>query len=315
MNIQNLASLYKVFSAEEWNSLGVATNLNLNEAEINNLKSLGDPIDIREVEHIYLPLIRLLNYVVQHYKNYYLVQEKFFQSKITKIPPFIIGIAGSVAVGKSTMARILQILLTRSIENRKVDLITTDGFLYNNDTLANKNKMHRKGFPDSYNIFALLQFLLDVKNLKTNIKAPTYSHSEYDVLTDKWQIVNQPEILIVEGVNVLQIYNSKKENQELPFVSDFFDFSIYIDAKIDNIEKWYINRFMKLRATDFTKDGAYFKKYTQLSDEESLNKAKFLWKTINLKNLKENIAPSKRRANLIFYKGDNHLIEKIAFRN
>lgn len=314
MDYNILEQTFKLFTADEWSEFGLSTNLNLNEAEIKKLRSLCDPIDINEVKRIYLPLIKFLNLQIKNFQTAYLQRQKFFKKTATNYPPFIVGIAGSVAVGKSTMARILQILLKRSVQARIVDLVTTDGFLYSNSILTEKKKMHRKGFPDSYNIIELLKFLSDVKNLKNDIQVPLYSHSHYDVIENERQIVNCPEVLIVEGVNVLQVYRLKKENQTLPFVSDFFDFSIYIDAQINNIEKWYIDRFMKLRKTSFIKKDAYFKKYTILTDEQALEKAKILWKNINLKNLNENIIPSKRRANLIFYKGNNHLVKNVKLR-
>lgn len=315
MDITKFNYPYRLFSALEWSGFAQNKSLDMSDIELNKLRSLGDPIDVNEVRLIYNTLIELIELFFVQYQNFYSLKQAFIANKTIKAPPFIIGIAGSVAVGKSTLARILQLLLQRSNKAHSVDLVTTDGFLYSNAVLTAKGKMERKGFPDSYNIHKLLQFLADAKKLKPNLQIPLYSHNLYDILEDEYQIINQPDIMIVEGINVLQVYKLKKAKRQMPFVSDFFDFSIYIDAEITNIEKWYIQRFLSLRETAFHQKKAYFKKYANLTKEEAIAKARNIWKMINLKNLNENIAPSKRRANLIFYKGDNHLVQHVVLRN
>lgn len=314
MNRKEVALPYKQFIADEWASLANDKFIQLSADEVYSLRSIGDPVDLKEVGRIYSPLLRYLELIILQYENSYKERQIFLRNFNYTKQPFIIGIAGSVAVGKSTMARLLQKLLANLDKQRKVDLITTDGFLYPNAELEKRQKMRRKGFPDSYDVVSLLRFLSDVKSGKDNIESPVYSHFVYDVLKDQKAIIDCPDILIVEGINVLQVYDLKQDNQSMPFVSDFFDFSIYIEADPKNIEQWYINRFMKLRESSFTQPGSYFHKYATISDDEAQEIAKTIWKDINLKNLIENIAPSKRRADLVFFKGNNHLVEKITLQ-
>lgn len=305
---------YETFTSSQWAKFSEPSASALSAEEIEAVRSIGDPINIEEVERIYLSLIGLLAINIENATQLANKQKAFFKGGVKNKQPFIIGIAGSVAVGKSTMARILQILLHQLKHKPKVDLITTDGFLYPNASLLQRDKMQRKGFPDSYDIGALLNFLAKVKARHRNVTAPLYSHVSYDILANETTLVDQPDILIVEGINVLQTYNLVSCKPATPFVSDFFNFSIYIDAKISNIEQWYLKRFMQLRATSFNKNGAYFQKYAKVSEKEAYTKALDVWKNINLKNLRENIAPTKHRADLILYKGDNHLVEKIKLR-
>lgn len=228
--------------------------------------------------------------------------------------PFVIGIAGSVAVGKSTTARILKELLARWPSSPKVDLITTDGFLYPNEVLRRENLMERKGFPESYDIGALLRFLSAIKAGQPNVKAPRYSHLTYDVLPNEFTVIDQPDILIFEGINVLQSRDLPAGGRIVPIVSDFFDFSIYIDADEDLIHNWYVNRFMNLRKTAFRDPNSFFNRYASISEEAALSIAEGLWQNINLKNLRQNIVPTRPRADLILRKGKNHLINTVALR-
>nr|WP_200903960.1 type I pantothenate kinase [Bartonella ancashensis] len=312
-------SLYNIFTAQEWAQFRADTPLTLTFDEIKCLRSIEDPIDLEEVERIYLSLSRLLSCHVETVQNLFLKRQQFLCQKDIKKTPFIIGISGSVAVGKSTTARILQELLKRWMPNFKVDLITTDGFLYSNAVLQEKNRMNRKGFPDSYDIKKLLHFLSSVKAGIGNVRAPLYSHLTYDILENQTITIDHPDILIVEGVNVLQVgdfQKNKKSNtaSSIPFVSDFFDFSIYVDAQIDMICHWYLERFKRLRKTAFQNPESYFYRYALLSEEAALEIAQNIWRTINLKNLLENILPTRFRANLILRKGKNHLVEYVALR-
>jgi len=228
--------------------------------------------------------------------------------------PFIIGIAGSVAVGKSTTARVLAELLARWPSSPKVDLVTTDGFLYPNEVLLRENLMERKGFPESYDVGAVLRFLSDIKAGQPNVKAPKYSHLTYDVLPDEFTVIDRPDILIFEGINVLQVRDLPEDGKIVPFVSDFFDFSIYIDADEDDIHRWYVERFMRLRETAFRNPESFFNRYASIKEDEARAKAESLWANINLRNLKQNILPTRPRADLILRKGPDHLIEQVALR-
>ncbi|MCZ2203402.1 type I pantothenate kinase [Bartonella sp. A05] len=307
-------SPYSVFTAKEWSLFRADTPLTLTLDEIKRLRSMDDPIDLEEVQRIYLSLSRLLSCHVEAMQRLFQKRKQFLHQENTRKTPFIIGISGSVAVGKSTTARILQELLKRWTSSLKVDLITTDGFLYPNAVLQKKNRMNRKGFPDSYNIKKLLHFLSSVKAGISNITAPLYSHMTYDVLENQQIIINQPDILIVEGLNVLQVCDCPKDGKIVPFVSDFFDFSIYVDAETEIIRSWYLKRFKRLRKTAFQNPESYFHRYALLNEEEATQIAENLWQTINLKNLQENILPTRPRADLILRKGNNHLVEYVALR-
>ncbi|MDN2578840.1 type I pantothenate kinase [Aquibium sp. ELW1220] len=307
-------SPYRVFSAERWAEFRADTPLTLAEDEVQRLSSLNDPIDLDEVRRIYLSLSRLLSAHVEATQLLFRQRQAFFNASETKKTPFIIGIAGSVAVGKSATARILKELLARWPSSPKVDLVTTDGFLYPNEVLRRENLMERKGFPDSYDVGALLRFLSAIKSGEPNVPAPLYSHFTYDVLPGQYTAIDRPDILIFEGINVLQTRDLPKDGRAVPVVSDFFDFSIYIDADETLIHKWYINRFMRLRETAFRNPDSFFHRYSTLSEDSARAIAEGLWTNINLKNLRENILPTRPRADLILRKGTNHRVEEVALR-
>lgn len=307
-------SPYHSFTVEQWAKFRADTPLTLTADEVQRLRSLDDPIDLDEVRRIYLSLSRLLSAHVEASQLLFQQRSRFLSlSDITKTP-FIIGIAGSVAVGKSTTARILKELLARWPSSPKVDLITTDGFLYPNAVLQRQNLMERKGFPESYDVGAVLRFLSAIKAGEPNVKAPRYSHLFYDVLPDEYTLVDRPDILIFEGINVLQSRALPADGKIVPIVSDFFDFSIYIDAKEEQIHQWYVQRFMKLRQTAFRDPTSFFKKYAAIDTQAARAVAENLWENINLKNLRQNILPTRPRADLILRKGRNHFVETVSLR-
>jgi type I pantothenate kinase len=307
-------SPYRFFSAEKWAEFRADTPLTLTEDEVQRLSSLNDPIDLDEVRRIYLSLSRLLSAHVETSQQLFRQRQAFFNASDTKKTPFIIGIAGSVAVGKSATARILKELLARWPSSPKVDLVTTDGFLYPNEVLRRENLMERKGFPDSYDVGALLRFLSAIKSGEPDVPAPLYSHLTYDVLPGQYMPIDRPDILIFEGINVLQTRDLPKDGRAVPVVSDFFDFSIYLDAEEALIHKWYIDRFMRLRDTAFLNPESFFHRYSKLSSDSARAIAEGLWANINLKNLRENILPTRPRADLILRKGANHRVEEVALR-
>lgn len=306
-------SPYRFFSAADWEQFRADTPLTLTEDEVKRLRSMNDPISLEEVERIYLAVSRLLYSHVEAAQQLYAQRQKFLQFKGAKTP-FIIGVAGPVAVGKSTTARVLKELLARWPSSPKVDLVTTDGFLKPNAQLIDEGIMDKKGFPESYDVAEVLRFLSAIKAGEKNVDAPSYSHFIYDVLPDQTIKVDRPDILIFEGINVLQSRDMPREGDSIPLVSDYFDFSIYIDADEKNIEDWYITRFMELRDTAFRDAGSYFHRYSQVSKKEALEMAARLWTDINLVNLKENIRPTRPRADLVLHKGKNHLVERVALR-
>ena len=307
-------SPYRFFSAERWAEFRADTPLTLTADEVQRLSSLYDPIDLDEVRRIYLSLSRLLSAHVESSQLLFRQRQAFFNATDVVKTPFIIGMAGSVAVGKSTTARVLKELLRRWPSSPTVDLVTTDGFLYPNEVLRRQNLMERKGFPDSYDVGALLRFLSAIKSGQENVRAPVYSHLTYDVMPGEFVTIDRPDILIFEGLNVLQPRELPKDGNFVPFVSDFFDFSIYIDADEKLIHSWYIERFMRLRETAFRNPDSFFHRYSQLSDDAAQAIAEGLWSNINLKNLRENILPTRPRADLILRKGADHFIEEVALR-
>jgi len=306
-----MASPYITLNREQWKALRASTPLTISNEELACLQGVNEHISLEEVADIYLPLSRLLNLHVRATQELYQASHTFLGITDAKVP-FIIGIAGSVAVGKSTTARILQTLLSRWPNHPKVDLVTTDGFLYPNRVLEERGLMKRKGFPESYDLRRLIQFLSDVKSGVPEVAAPVYSHLFYDIVPDQWQIVRQPDILIVEGLNVLQ--PPRDRNKAELIVSDFFDFSIYVDASEENIMKWYVERFKLLRNTAFSNPLSYFRRYADLSDEEAVQVATGIWEEINGINLRKNILPTRMRARLILEKGDNHMVQRVRLR-
>ena len=307
-------SPYRSFGREEWARLRADTPLTLTADEVTRLQSLNDPISLDEVVDIYLPLSRLLALYVGAAQGLFKATQRFLQAESTAKVPYIIGVAGSVAVGKSTTARILKALLARWPNTPKVDLVTTDGFLWPNAELTRLGLMERKGFPESYDTAQLLRFLHDIKAGKRGVAAPLYSHLVYDVVPGETTTVERPDILIVEGLNVLQPARLPRDGAAIPFVSDFFDFSIYLDADEEDLHRWYLHRFLRLRTTAFRDPLSYFRKYATLSDEEALDFAEGLWSRINLTNLRDNIVPTRQRASLILRKGASHRIERVALR-
>lgn len=307
-------SPYRVFKRDEWARLRADTPLTLTAADVTRLQSLNDPISLEEVIAIYLPLSRLLSLYVAATQGLFKATQRFLMAENEGKVPYIIGVAGSVAVGKSTTARLLKALLARWPNTPKVDLVTTDGFLLPNSELTRLGLMERKGFPESYDTGKLLHFLADIKAGKRNVAAPLYSHLVYDVVPGEQTVVDRPDILIVEGLNVLQPARLPRDGTAIPFVSDYFDFSVYLDAHQEDLHRWYVARFLRLRQTAFRDPLSYFRKYAEVSEEEAMEIADGLWNRINLVNLSENIVPTRRRASLILKKGASHRIEEVALR-
>jgi type I pantothenate kinase len=306
-------SPYRTFTRDQWARLRADTPMTLQPSELEQLSGIIEEISVEEVEQVFLPLSRLLNLYVAAAQKLYSVSSQFLGRNDTKVP-FIIGVSGSVAVGKSTSARVLKALLARWPDHPRVDLTTTDGFLLPNSELERLGLMERKGFPESFDTPRLLKFLGDVKSGVARVAAPVYSHFKYDVLPSREVYVEQPDILIIEGLNILQPGDMPKDGGKVPFVSDFIDFSIYIDADPTIIEKWYLTRFMRLRSTAFRDPDAYFHKYAKMLEDEVRGTAMGIWRDINLKNLEENILPTRRRADLILRKGESHRVETVYLR-
>ena len=299
---------FSTFGRDEWRLLRANTPLTLDEADLDRMRGINERIDMAEVTDVYLPLSRLLNLHVAATQELNHVSANFLGVLRPRVP-YIIGIAGSVAVGKSTAARILQALLSRWPEHPAVDLVTTDGFLRSNEELTKRGIMNRKGFPESYDTRRLLEFLRDVKSGSAEVHAPVYSHVAYDIVADEHVSVCQPDVMIVEGLNVLQVGDGAAE-----FVSDFFDFSIYVDADEQDVEQWYIDRFLALRGTAFREPGSFFREYAPLGTEDAVDTARGIWHDINGRNLRENIAPTRERAMLIVRKGADHRVTEVRLR-
>lgn len=307
------ASRYLRFTRPEWAALRADTPLTLAEDDLTRLRGLNEWVSLDEVVEIYLPLSRLLNLHIAASQSLHRATATFLNASAAKVP-YMIGLAGSVAVGKSTTARILRELLARWSDHPKVDLVTTDGFLYPTQVLETRGIMHRKGFPESYDVRALLQFLADVKAGRASVGAPIYSHLTYDVVPDRWQIVDQPDVLIVEGLNILQGDDRSARPAQHVFASDFFDFTIYVDAEAAHIRRWYIERFFALRKTAFQDPASYFHRYADLADEDAETVAARIWDDINEPNLLENILPTRDRAHLILHKGPDHSVQQVELR-
>ncbi|WP_122047580.1 MULTISPECIES: type I pantothenate kinase [Vibrio] len=305
-------SPFMSFDRERWSELRNLVPMTLSESDLKELQGINEKLTMEEAVEIYLPLSRLLNLYVAARQNRNSVLHQFLD-KNEKAPPFIIGIAGSVAVGKSTTARLLKALLSRWENHPKVELVTTDGFLYPNEVLEEKGLMSKKGFPESYDIKRLVNFVSDVKACKRNVTAPVYSHLTYNI-TDDVKCVDLPDVLIIEGLNVLQTGMNDPHEPHRVFISDFLDFSLYVDADSQQIKEWYVNRFMKFRDGAFTRPGSYFRHYTKLSNQAALDKAEGIWSSINGLNLEQNILPTRERAHLILRKGADHMVEEVLLR-
>jgi len=304
--------LYKKFSPTSWTELKHVNDSLMSERELDDLLGIGVSMDLEEVRDIYLPIAELIVINIKRSQELNKEIHAFFKSEESNLP-YIIGVAGSVAVGKSTFSRILQVLISRLSDFGAVDLVTTDGFLYPNKTLEKKDLMERKGFPESFNVRALFDFLSEIKSGKDRVRAPVYSHLTYDIVENEEIVIDNPDILILEGINVLQPPRIK-DNIIEPIISDFFDFSIYLDAEEPHIRKWYIERFLELRSTAFNQEGAFFNRFANLKDEEAVDVANTIWEEINLKNLEENILPTRNRASLIAKKGKDHNINELWIR-
>ena len=300
------------FSRDEWANLRAATPLTLRDPELDRLRGINERIDLDEVATVYLPLSRLLNLYVNATQDLHKVSATFLGSISPKVP-YIIGVAGSVAVGKSTFARILQTLLAQWPDHPKVDLITPDGFLYPNAVLEERGIMGRKGFPESYDTRELLRVLREIKSGAASVEAPVYSHVVYDIIPDRRVVIEQPDIVILEGLNVLQTGPARGE-RATEFVSDYFDFSIYVDAAVADIEQWYVERFITLRESVFQDPDSFFRHYAGLTDDEAIDIAHGIWREINGRNLRENIEPTRERASLIVRKRKDHRVERVSLR-
>lgn len=305
-------SRFLTFSRDAWAERRNNTPLTLSDTDLATLRGLNDVLSMDEVVDIYLPLSRLLSLYVRATRELHQAAYTFLGNDTAHVP-FVIGLAGSVAVGKSTTSRILQALLARWPDHPAVDLVTTDGFLFPNAILEERGLMGRKGFPESYDRARLVRFLADVKSGVAEVHAPVYSHQRYDIVDGATQVVRQPDIVIVEGLNVLQ-GPSERGAEHHVFASDFFDFSIYVDADERDIEQWYVERFLKLRDTVFRDPNSYFHKYAPLSKDEAVQVAERIWREINGVNLRENIAPTRGRAHLILLKGPHHFVQQVQLR-
>uniref|UniRef100_F4C2A3 Pantothenate kinase n=1 Tax=Sphingobacterium sp. (strain 21) TaxID=743722 RepID=F4C2A3_SPHS2 len=313
MAMKEQYSPYVSITRDEWKLLNGSLNFSLSNEDIGKLHALNEPLNMEEIQEVYFPLCHLLNIHIDHAHKLYDAENAYLNSG-RKRSPFIIGIAGSVAAGKSTTARVLQKVLSLWPDKPNVALVTTDGFLYPNSVLEQRGIMNRKGFPESYDTKKLINFLADVKAGKESLQVPIYSHLEYDVMPDQMQEIYNPDIVIVEGINVLQVNLSEKHKGPQVFVSDFFDYSIYVHANEKNLLEWYVSRFRQLQTTAFRNPNSYFHRYASLSEEEAIARANSIWDLINKPNLIKNILPTRFRANLILEKGSNHFVTGVKLR-
>lgn len=307
-------SPFRSFTRDEWRKLEEHPMFPISDIDLTKLQGLNEPLTQEELEEVYIPMVRLLQIHITHYRNLHNERDVFFDNSSRQVP-YIIGIAGSVAAGKSTTARVLQKLLSLTPEKPKVELVTTDGFLYPNAELIKRGIFNRKGFPESYDAKRLIAFLSASKSGRENLTAPVYSHLYYDVVENETQEIVQPDILIVEGINVLQVPRSAdKRRKKRVFVSDFFDFSIYVDASQNDLRQWFVERFLTLQKTAFLNPDSYFHQYAELSEKQSLDFATQVWETINQPNLDLNILPTRFRADLILEKGECHFVRGVRIR-
>ncbi len=304
---------YVDLDREAWSRLSRSTPLPLTDDDVRRLRGLGDPIDLAEVDVVFRPVSRLLALYIEATRALHSASSTFLGERTARTP-YVIGVAGSVAVGKSTTARVLRELLARWPETPHVELVTTDGFLLSNGELERRGLMERKGFPESYDRRGLLRFLAAVKAGQAEVHAPVYSHLSYDVVPDASVVVRRPDVLIVEGLNVLQPARASGAGGSSLAVSDFFDFSIYVDARTRDVRQWYVDRFLSLRATAFADPGSYFHRYASLDDDAAVRRAQEVWDSINEPNLVANILPTRGRATLVLRKGPNHAVERVRLR-
>ncbi|NAZ75332.1 type I pantothenate kinase [Kineococcus sp. T13] len=307
------ANPYVALDREHWSALRAATPLTLTGEDVARLRGLGDRVDLREVEEVYLPLSRLLTLYDRSVGSLHAATSTFLGEEVERTP-FVIGIAGSVAVGKSTTARVLRELLSHWPETPRVELVTTDGFLLPNAELERRGILHRKGFPESYDRRALLRFLSAVKSGAPEVRAPVYSHLVYDIVAGEQTVVRRPDVLIVEGLNVLQPARVRADGTQGVAVSDYFDFSLYVDARTEDVRSWYVSRFLELRRTAFSKPESYFHRYATLTDTQAVARAERIWEDINEPNLLENVRPTRGRATCVLQKGPDHSVRQVRLR-